>query len=121
MSAAGRWINRLLFLFRRGRFEAELREEMEFHREQIEEELLSDGTAGREAHRRAAVQFGNTTRLRERSHDIVAFRWETVVQDVRYAVRQMIHSPGFAITAILMLALGIGASVAAAAIALRAA
>ncbi|NUQ27795.1 MAG: ABC transporter permease [Acidobacteriaceae bacterium] len=111
MSAAGRWMNRLLFLFRRSRFEAELREEMEFHREQIEEEFRSDGTAGSEAHRRAAIQFGNTTRLRERSHDVVAFRWETVVQDVRYAVRQMTHSPGFAITAILMLALGIGASV----------
>ncbi|WP_263417063.1 ABC transporter permease [Terriglobus albidus] len=111
MSAAGRWMNRLLYLFRRSRFEAELREEMEFHREQIEAELRSDGTARQEAHRRAAVQFGNTTRLRERSHDVVAFRWETVVQDVRYAVRQMTHSPGFAITAILMLALGIGASV----------
>lgn len=111
MSAAGRWMNRLLYLFRRSRFEAELREEMEFHREQIEEELRSDGMAGPEAHRKAAVQFGNTTHLRERSRDVVAFRWETVVQDIRYAVRQMTHSSGFAMTAILMLALGIGASV----------
>ncbi len=42
----------------------------------------------------------------------MGFRWETVVQDVRFALRQMRRSPGFAVTAVLMLALGMGASTA---------
>ena len=66
-----------------------------------------------EAARVAATrQFGNATRMQERSHEVVGFRVETVAQDLRFAVRQLRKNPGFAVTAILMLALGIGASTA---------
>ena len=56
-------------------------------------------------------QFGNVTKLREQSHETVAFRMETVVQDLRFAIRQMLRSPGFAITAVPTFTLGIAANV----------
>jgi macrolide transport system ATP-binding/permease protein len=57
-------------------------------------------------------QFGNATKLREQSHEVVGFKMETAVQDLRFALRQLRKNPGFAMTTILILALGIGASVA---------
>src|SRR5438874_12752756 len=60
----------------------------------------------------ARRQFGNDLRLRERSRDVVAFRLESVLQDLRFAVRQLRKNPGFAVTAIVVLALGMAASVA---------
>ena len=107
-----RWFGKMIFLFRRGRFRRELEEEMSFHREQTERELLADGMSARDARYAAIRQFGNPTRLHERSHEVVSFKVETVVQDLRYALRQTRKNPGFALTAIVILALGIGASVA---------
>jgi predicted permease len=66
-----------------------------------------------EAARYAAMrQFGNTTRAKERSHEMIGFKVETVVQDLRFALRQLRQKPGFALTAIAILALGMGVSVA---------
>ena len=66
-----------------------------------------------DAARYAAMrQFGNATRLREQSEEVVGFRVETVWQDVRFAVRQLRKNPGFGVTAVLILALGMGVSVA---------
>ena len=107
-----RLIAKLMFLFRRRRFGSELDEEMEFHREQAERGLIIEGMTPEAAHYAAMRQFGNTTRLRERSHEVVEFRMESVVQDLSFALRQLRKNPGFAMTAILILALGVGASVA---------
>src|SRR5437588_3399260 len=65
-----------------------------------------------QAHREARRQFGNDLQLREQSQDVVAFRLESMLQDLRFAVRQLHKNPGFASTAILVLALGMAASVA---------
>ncbi len=103
---------KLAILLGRGRFRGELDEEMAFHREQAEKELVMGGMSREEARLAAMRQFGNATRLRERSHEQVGFRIETVLQDLRFAMRQLRMNPGFAITAVSILALGIASSVA---------
>jgi len=105
-------MNKLACLFTRNRFRSDLDEEMAFHRAQAERDLVARGMTPEAAHRGAAVQFGNAVRVRERSHEVVGFRVETVFQDLRFAVRQLRNNPGFAITAVLILALGMGVSVA---------
>jgi hypothetical protein len=107
-----RFFRRLTTLFTRNRFRDELDEEMVFHREQAEREFIADGMTPTAARYAAMRQFGNTTRIKERSHEVVGFKAETVVQDLKFALRQLRKNPGFATTAILILALGIGASVA---------
>ena len=99
-------------LFGRDRFRTDLDEEMAFHREQVEKDLIADGMTPARAHTAAARQFGNATRLRDESHGVVAFQWETIGQDMRFALRQFRQNPGFALTAIFILAVGMGVSVA---------
>jgi macrolide transport system ATP-binding/permease protein len=106
------FLNRLLLLFRRQRFHAELDEEMAFHRAQAEKDFVAAGITPEAARHLATRQFGNSTKLQEQSHDVVGFRAETVLQDLRFALRQLRKNPGFALTAILILALGMGVSVA---------
>jgi macrolide transport system ATP-binding/permease protein len=110
MIGLGRWWKRVRALISRERFAGGLDEEMAFHRQQMARDLEADGMPPEEASYAAMRQFGNTTRLRERSHEVVQFRIETVAQDVRFAVRQLRKNPGFAVTAMMMLALGTGAS-----------
>src|SRR5579863_6651784 len=106
------FVNKLGRLFGRQRFRNELDEEMAFHRAQAERELVAGGMTPAQARRAAAVQFGNVTRMREQSHQVIGFHAETVTQDLRFALRQLRKNPGFGLTAILILTLGIASSVA---------
>src|SRR6195952_2368882 len=112
MNALARFFKKVGMLLGRQTFNSELDEEMAFHREQKEQALQEAGMTPTAAHYAAMREFGNGTKLKEQSQEVVGFRFETVWQDFRFSVRQLRRSPGFTVTAILMLALGIGASVA---------
>jgi macrolide transport system ATP-binding/permease protein len=112
MNFAARLMKKLSILFGRKRFRNELHEEMAFHREQAEKEFIAMGMTPQAAHYAAMRQFGNATRLSERSHEVVGFRAETVWLDLHFALRQMFRNPGYAFVAIFILALGMGVSVA---------
>ncbi|HVH86995.1 MAG TPA: ABC transporter permease, partial [Terriglobales bacterium] len=112
MDALLRLFRKLWLLVRREQFDRELAEEMAFHREEAEKSLEAEGMSPEKARYAAARQFGNATRLKERSHQAVEFRLETAFQDLRYGMRQLRRNPGFATTAILVLGLGIGSTTA---------
>jgi predicted permease len=99
--------------FRRDRLDDELREELAQHAAWKAEALIHEGLPEAEARRRAAIEIGNVTRLREDSRAHWGFpSLDSLAQDVRYGVRQMRRSPLFTAVAVLSLAIGIGASAA---------
>ncbi len=112
MDSVLRFLRKLLILVRREKFSGELAEEMAFHLEQVENDLREDGIDPREARHAARRRFGNAAQLGEQSLEKVGFGFEAFLQDLRFAVRQLRKGLGFASTAILLLAVGIGASTA---------
>jgi len=112
MDSLLRLLRKLELLIRRGRFHRELDQEMTFHREQAEQELRAEAMSAEEARYVGRRRFGNDPRLKEQSYEIVGFRLESILLDLRYAVRQLRKNPGFACTAVVVLALGIAGSVA---------
>jgi macrolide transport system ATP-binding/permease protein len=100
-----RLIRRLLYFFRQRRQAAELAEEMEFHRQLLEQESGDRYAASR--------RMGPATLAREDARAVWLPLWfESIFQDLRVGLRLLRRSPGFSVLAILCLTLGIGANAA---------
>ena len=109
-----RFLSKLLFFARREKFDSDLAEEMAYHRELKQRDLqqANPTLSPQDARHATNREFGNDLHLRDRSRDVVGFWFETTLQDFRFSLRQLRKNLGFTVTAILMLALGMAASVA---------
>lgn len=100
-------------LWMRRRLYSDLAEEIQQHLHEKREALIADGVSPEEAELTVRREFGNITRMEERGREAWMYpRVESLCADVKYAIRQLRKNPGYAVTAIVILASGIGATTA---------
>ena len=99
-------------LGRREQMDADIAAEMHAHIDLAVEDAMRAGMSESEARRQARLRFGNPVVVQERTAGADAtLGLDSIGRDLKFALRQMRRSPGFAVTAIMTLALGIGANI----------
>jgi len=106
-------MSRILNWFRLRRLESDLDRELQYHIDRRVTDLIHSGLSESEARRRAVLELGGMTQVREKVHDIWLNGWlRDFAYDLRFSARSFLRSPSFTATAVLSLALGIGATTA---------
>ncbi len=114
MNWSRRLARRIQALVRRDAIDRDVDEEMRLHVALEAEEIARrEGVSPDEARRRALVAFGGLTRFQEEHRDVRGVRWlEQTMRELRQATRSLLRSPGFTLSAVGVLALGIGSTTA---------
>ena len=108
------WLSRLANVFRSGRVQSELDDELQFHIDERIHELTASGLTRAAAAAEVARRFGSPLRLREQSLDVKLLPWlDSIVRDIGLGARMLRKNAVVTTAAVLSLSLALGACVAA--------